>query len=85
MSESAIHPVVLCGGSGTRLWPRSRKAMPKPFLPLMGDRTLFQATIDRADDPEHFAPPTVVTGAALHHHLVRRDGILDGMLGRRVR
>ena len=30
---SLIHPVVLCGGSGTRLWPRSRKTKPKPFLP----------------------------------------------------
>ena len=41
MNELTIHPVILCGGSGTRLWPRSRKAKPKPFLPLVGDRTLF--------------------------------------------
>ena len=33
-----IVPVVLCGGSGTRLWPRSRKTKPKPFLPLVGER-----------------------------------------------
>ena len=32
---AAIHPVILCGGSGTRLWPRSRKLAPKPFLPLV--------------------------------------------------
>ena len=42
-----IHPVVLCGGSGTRLWPRSRKQAPKPFLPLVEERTLFEATLGR--------------------------------------
>ncbi|WP_423141451.1 mannose-1-phosphate guanylyltransferase [Parablastomonas sp. CN1-191] len=57
-----ITPVILCGGSGTRLWPRSRVSKPKPFLPLVGDTTLFEATVDRAGDPEHFAPPVVVTG-----------------------
>lgn len=59
-----IFPVVLCGGSGTRLWPRSRKHKPKPFLPLVGDATLFTATVLRCG-PEHgFADPLVVTGAA---------------------
>lgn len=38
-----IVPVILCGGSGTRLWPRSRAAMPKPFLPLIGEQTIFEA------------------------------------------
>lgn len=59
-----IHPVILCGGSGTRLWPRSRKHRPKPFLPLLGDRTLFQQSLDRAGDPARFAPPTIVAGNA---------------------
>lgn len=59
-----IHPVILCGGSGTRLWPRSRKQRPKPFLPLLGARTLFQQSLDRASDPLRFAPPTIVAGAA---------------------
>ena len=57
-----ITPVVLCGGSGTRLWPRSRKTMPKPFLPLVGDNTLFEATLLRCADPAAFAAPLVVTG-----------------------
>ena len=35
---NTITPVILCGGSGTRLWPRSRAAKPKPFLPLVGER-----------------------------------------------
>ena len=59
-----VYPIILCGGSGTRLWPRSRKARPKPFLPLLGDRTLFQQSLDRAAHPETFAPPTIVAGSA---------------------
>jgi mannose-1-phosphate guanylyltransferase len=59
-----IHPVILCGGSGTRLWPRSRKHRPKPFLPLLGERTLFQQSLDRVADPQRFAPPTIVAGTA---------------------
>ena len=42
-----IHPVILCGGSGTRLWPSSRKAYPKQFVPLVGEHSLFQATLRR--------------------------------------
>jgi mannose-1-phosphate guanylyltransferase/mannose-1-phosphate guanylyltransferase/mannose-6-phosphate isomerase len=57
-----IVPVILCGGSGTRLWPRSRAAKPKPFLPLVGERTLFEATLDRCAGGEDFAAPLVVTG-----------------------
>jgi mannose-1-phosphate guanylyltransferase/mannose-6-phosphate isomerase len=66
---TTIYPVVLCGGSGTRLWPRSRKHAPKPFLPLVEDVTLFEATLRRCADPEHFAAPTVVTGRAHCAHV----------------
>lgn len=59
-----IHPVILCGGSGTRLWPRSRKHRPKPFLPLLGEETLFQQSMSRASDPVRFAAPTIVAGSA---------------------
>lgn len=65
-----ITPVVLCGGSGTRLWPRSRTARPKPFLPLLGDRTFFQETLRRFEG-ETFSKPVVVTGAA-HVELVKQ-------------
>lgn len=68
MSDPVIHPVVLCGGSGTRLWPRSRKARPKPFLPLVGERTLFEATLDRCLG-DGFAEPVVVAGAAHVEHI----------------
>ncbi len=64
-----LHPVVLCGGSGTRLWPRSRKTMPKPFLPLVGDQTLFEATLARCGDRQVFGAPIVVTGAAHLPHV----------------
>lgn len=66
---ATIHPVILCGGSGTRLWPVSRKQRPKPFLPLVSDKSLFEATIDRCGGDGGFAPVVVVTGAA-HGDLV---------------
>ena len=43
-----ITPVILCGGSGTRLWPLSRQHYPKQFLELVGDSTLFQQSVSRA-------------------------------------
>jgi mannose-1-phosphate guanylyltransferase/mannose-6-phosphate isomerase len=43
----SIHPIVLCGGSGTRLWPLSRKALPKQFAPLIDGKSLLQLTLER--------------------------------------
>lgn len=60
-------PVVLCGGNGTRLWPRSRVERPKPFIPLVDDEPLFVATLKRCADRQVFAPPIIVTG---RDHLV---------------
>jgi len=57
-----ITPLLLCGGSGTRLWPLSRKSYPKQFVPLLGDATLFQQTARRLSG-EGFASPLVVTNA----------------------
>jgi mannose-1-phosphate guanylyltransferase/mannose-1-phosphate guanylyltransferase/mannose-6-phosphate isomerase len=54
----------LCGGSGTRLWPVSRKAMPKPFLPLVSEETLFEQAVRRVAGDDRFAAPIVVAGAA---------------------
>lgn len=56
-----LHPVILCGGSGTRLWPSSRKAFPKQFVPLLGETSLFQATLKRFA-AEGFAAPVIMTG-----------------------
>ncbi len=62
-----ITPVILCGGSGTRLWPLSRASYPKQFAPLLDDdRTLFQATATRlagTGDGVEFAAPIVVTNS----------------------
>ncbi len=57
-----IYPVILCGGSGTRLWPLSRKSYPKQFVPLVGDQTLFQASALRMKGPD-FNRPLVVTNS----------------------
>ena len=43
-----ILPVILCGGSGTRLWPLSRESLPKQFVPLVGGRSLLSATLERS-------------------------------------
>src|SRR5829696_4013794 len=63
MAPSLIVPVLLAGGSGTRLWPVSRDALPKQFLPLAGERSSYQETLLRVRDPELFTPAIVVTGA----------------------
>ncbi|SMH56191.1 mannose-1-phosphate guanylyltransferase/mannose-6-phosphate isomerase [Maritimibacter sp. HL-12] len=57
-----ITPVLLSGGSGTRLWPLSRKSYPKQFVPLVGDETLFQASARRLSGAG-FAVPLVLTNA----------------------
>lgn len=56
-----ITPVLLAGGSGTRLWPLSRKSYPKQFTRLIGEESLFQASARRLSG-KGFAPPIVVTG-----------------------
>ena len=54
-----ITPVLLCGGSGTRLWPLSRKSYPKQFSPLIGDDSLFQASAKRLSGDDYTAPIVV--------------------------
>ncbi|MBR3371621.1 MAG: mannose-1-phosphate guanylyltransferase/mannose-6-phosphate isomerase [Rhodobacteraceae bacterium] len=57
-----ITPVILSGGSGTRLWPLSRKSYPKQFVPLIGHETLFQASARRVSGPG-FAAAIVITNS----------------------
>jgi mannose-1-phosphate guanylyltransferase/mannose-1-phosphate guanylyltransferase/mannose-6-phosphate isomerase len=64
-----IHPVILAGGSGVRLWPLSRPWHPKPFVRLAGEKTLLQATADRLADPQRFAAPLVICNKT-HRFLV---------------
>ena len=60
-----IAPVILSGGSGTRLWPASRPGRPKQLIALVGRHTLLQATALRIADRELFNPPVVVTSSEL--------------------
>lgn len=57
-----ITPVILCGGSGTRLWPLSRKSYPKQFSKLIGDQSLFQMSASRVSG-EGYGQPLVLTNA----------------------
>ena len=57
-----LTPVILCGGSGTRLWPLSRKSYPKQFVPLMGDQSLFQSALLRMSGQD-FTAPLIITNS----------------------
>jgi mannose-1-phosphate guanylyltransferase/mannose-6-phosphate isomerase len=61
-----VTPVILCGGSGTRLWPLSRTGFPKQFLCLTGNESLFQQAVQRltalGNDSIHIAAPVIVSG-----------------------
>ena len=57
-----ITPIILCGGSGTRLWPLSRKSYPKQFARLVGEKTLFQGSAERLSGPL-FGAPVVITNS----------------------
>jgi mannose-1-phosphate guanylyltransferase / mannose-6-phosphate isomerase len=56
-----IVPVVMCGGTGTRLWPVSRESMPKQFVPIVGSTSTFQQVLSRVNDAELFARPIVIS------------------------
>lgn len=56
-----IVPVIMAGGKGTRLWPLSRASAPKQFIQFSGEKTLFQATLERISDPALYAAPIVIT------------------------
>ena len=59
---SEIVPVILCGGVGSRLWPLSRKSLPKQFAPLIGTQSLFEVALTCVDRDE-FSIPLVVTSS----------------------
>jgi len=70
---SDMYAVVLAGGGGTRLWPLSRRARPKPFLPLLGDQSLFQLTLRRIA-PLIQPDDTIVVAEQGHLPLVAEQG-----------
>jgi mannose-1-phosphate guanylyltransferase/mannose-6-phosphate isomerase len=75
-----IYPVILCGGSGTRLWPASRPSRPKQFIRLIGDRSLFQYTVARVQGLAGAQAPIVVAGAG-HRTAIERQLAELGILG----
>ena len=64
-----VVPVILSGGSGTRLWPLSRQQYPKQFLSLVGDNSMFQETLLRLNGIENLTDPVIVCNAN-HRFLV---------------
>jgi len=78
-----IHPVILCGGSGTRLWPLSRKAFPKQFIPLLGDKSLLQLTLERVAPLTQEARITCVA-AEEHRFLVADVAAQAGLQVRQI-
>lgn len=72
--DQLIWPVILSGGSGTRLWPLSRTASPKQLLALAGTRTMLAATADRVADRARFHPPIVVTGSGHTSAIIEQLG-----------
>jgi len=56
-----ILPVIMCGGSGTRVWPESRESLPKQFIPLIGNRSTFQSIVSLVADPAIFESAVVIT------------------------
>lgn len=81
--KSLITPVILSGGSGTRLWPMSREDRPKQFLALTADATMFQLTLARTMDRGRFAAPMIVANAR-HADLIEQQlaaiGVADATL-----
>ncbi|MCZ8253460.1 MAG: mannose-1-phosphate guanylyltransferase/mannose-6-phosphate isomerase [Hylemonella sp.] len=78
-----IHPVILCGGSGTRLWPLSRKAFPKQFIPLLGDKSLLQLTLERVAPLAAGQAEAITCVAAEEHRFLVAD--VAAQAGLRVR
>jgi len=71
--SATIHPVVLCGGSGTRLWPLSRKAFPKQFIPLIGEKSLLQLTLERLAVLAGTGPQAMTCVASEDHRFLVAD------------
>jgi mannose-1-phosphate guanylyltransferase/mannose-6-phosphate isomerase len=67
---ATIYPVIMCGGSGTRLWPASRPSLPKQFIPLAGNRSLFQETVSRVAALADKGGELIVVGGIAHKRAI---------------
>lgn len=77
-TPDSIISVVLCGGSGTRLWPLSRKALPKQFVPLVQGKSLLQLTLERA---ARLGQRQLIVAAEDHRFLVQACAAAAGVQG----
>lgn len=78
MTIKNFRPIILAGGSGKRLWPLSTKKKPKQFLPLFGDLSLFDLTLQRINNRDLFKKPVIVTSEEylfLVEESLRKTGI----------
>ena len=82
MTTTQLMPVIMAGGSGTRLWPLSRELFPKQFLALAGDDSMLQATVSRLEGLQ-VAPPLVICNEA-HRFLVAEQLRQLGALGHNI-
>jgi mannose-1-phosphate guanylyltransferase/mannose-6-phosphate isomerase len=71
MNNALICPVILSGGSGSRLWPMSRAGYPKQFLPLATENTMLQDTVSRVSDTQLFQAPLMICNA--EHRFIVAD------------
>ena len=78
-----LQPVILAGGSGTRLWPMSRESYPKQFLPLLDGKSPFQATLDRCASLGRIEPPIVVVNHE-HRFLAADQARVAGLALKRI-
>jgi len=79
---SKIFPVVLCGGSGSRLWPLSRSGMPKQFLSLAGEKSLFVQALERVGGRYGFSAPIIIANNEHRFLLAKQAEDADLPLGR---
>jgi mannose-1-phosphate guanylyltransferase/mannose-1-phosphate guanylyltransferase/mannose-6-phosphate isomerase len=81
--SATIHPVILSGGSGERLWPLSRAHYPKQLLPLAGERTMLQESALRVANPALYAAPLVIANHE-HRFIVAEQLHQVGIVPRRI-
>lgn len=81
MLISNITPVILCGGSGTRLWPLSRKSFPKQFVPLINGKSLLQLTLERVGLISPHARANAVCVAAEEHRFLVTESMQAAHVG----